>query len=84
MKKPTVLLVDETDFFIRIEKQFLRYAPVTIVEKNNYLHALEFCRDNSPALAFVDRGAPELRGIDWCRQVRSGLGRTFPIIAVRY
>lgn len=81
--RPLVFLVDETEFFLGIEKQFLRNSNVKVVTMQNADAAFEMARTQRPALIFIDRGAPDLEGVRICAKFKSTPElRTIPIVLV--
>jgi CheY-like chemotaxis protein len=67
----TVLLVDDDRFFLTIEKQFLRSAPVTIIEARNAEAALIVCHEKKPQLVCMAFDLPGEDGAECCRRIKA-------------
>jgi CheY-like chemotaxis protein len=67
----TILLVDDLQMFIEIEKEFLQYSSVEILTANDGLDALQVIRDKRPDLIFMDIQMPKMDGIACCRAIKS-------------
>lgn len=67
----TILLVDDSRFFLTIEKQFLRNTPAAVHEVQNAEQALDFCRRQKPDLIYMACDLRGVSGIDCCRQIKS-------------
>lgn len=65
-----ILLVDESRFFLAIERQFLRKTPAEVIEIENGEDALRACREHSPALVFLSFRLPDAQGPDICRKIK--------------
>ncbi len=69
--KPKILLVEDSQFFMTIEKQFLAKTPAILLEAVNSQQVLDICREQSPQLIYM---AVELRGesgIECCRKLKA-------------
>ncbi|HEY7746800.1 MAG TPA: response regulator [Desulfuromonadales bacterium] len=67
----TILLVDDSRFFLTIEKQFLRNTPATLIETQNAEQALDICRRQKPDLIYMACDLRGVSGIDCCRQLKN-------------
>lgn len=83
MSKPKILLVDDVDFFLEIEKDFLRQTPAEILIAGNGQQALELARSHQPNLIFMDVNMPVMDGLSCCRQLKQDqrLGK-IPVVMV--
>lgn len=67
---PKILLVDDVDFFIELEKDFLRRTPAEILTAKNGQQALEIARREKPALIYMDVNMPVMDGLACCRAIK--------------
>lgn len=65
-----VLLVDDVDLFVELEKTFFRRAQFEILTATNGRQALELALKEKPALVFLDLYLPEINGDEVCRQLK--------------
>lgn len=80
---PIILLVDESRFFLTIERQFLRHVPVSILEAQNCADAVDLCRRKKPQLIYAARELHDSNGIDLCRKLKSDpVLRHIPLVLV--
>ncbi len=83
MDKPTILLVDDVDFFIEVEKSYLKQTYADIVTAGNGREALEAIAQKRPDLIFMDVNMPVMNGIECCRKIKSDPElKSIPIIIV--
>jgi CheY-like chemotaxis protein len=66
-----ILLVDDVQMFIEIEKEYLQHSPVEILTAKDGLEALQVIRDKRPDLVFMDIHMPNMDGIACCRAIKS-------------
>jgi len=79
----TILLVDDSRFFLTIEKQFLRNTPATVLEAQNAEQLFELCRREKPDLIYLASDLPGTSGIECCRRLKSDPGSAaIPVILV--
>ena len=69
--RSTILLVDESRFFLTIENQFLRRAPVNVLEAGSAREALEICRREKPHLVYLAFELSDQPGSECCRQLKA-------------
>ena len=67
----TVLLVDDINMFLEIQKEYLQESQVKILTARDGLEALEVIRTRRPDLVFMDVQMPNMDGITCCRAVKS-------------
>lgn len=79
----TILLVEDSRFFLTIEKQFLRNTPAAVHEAQNAEQALDFCRRQKPDLIYMACDLRGISGIDCCRQIKSDLALcSIPVVLI--
>lgn len=83
MTKKKVLLVDDVQLIIELEKAFLKGLPVDIIVARNGEEALEVARRESPDLIYMDLNMPFMDGPTCCRILKSDpVTSRIPIIMV--
>ncbi|MSM40599.1 MAG: response regulator [Geobacter sp.] len=68
---PKILLVDDVQLFLEIEKGFLESSPVQILTARNGEEALEVIRRELPSLVVMDINMPRLDGITCCSIIKA-------------
>lgn len=68
MKK--ILIVDDSNFFIEIEKAFLKRTDCLILSANNGIEALEMVQREMPDLILLDLYMKEMKGDECCRLIK--------------
>jgi two-component system, cell cycle response regulator len=83
MFKAKILLVDDAQIFLDIEKDFLRLSPVQILTAYNGAAALEIVRSERPDLVVMDVNMPHMDGEACCMAMKKdpALSKT-PVILV--
>jgi len=71
MTRKKVLLVDDVQLIIELEKAFLRGLPVDILVAKNGGEALEVARRESPDLIYLDLNMPVMDGPTCCKLLKS-------------
>lgn len=69
--QPTILLVDDLQMFLEIERDFFRHADVKIVTARDGVEALEAVQSHSPRLVFMDLQMPKMDGASCCKAIRA-------------
>ncbi len=83
MDKPTILLVDDVDFFLEVEKNYLRQTYADVVTARNGQQALEEIARKRPDLIFMDVNMPVMNGIECCRRIKEDpILRSIPVVIV--
>lgn len=78
-----ILLVDDVELFLELEKTFFRRQGVTLLTARNGQEALDLVRGERPQLVFMDLYMPHLGGDEACRQIKSDPElRTIPVVMV--
>lgn len=83
MPKSKILLVDDVQLILELEKNFLKNLPVSILTARNGQEALELIRAERPNLVYMDMNMPVMDGPTCCAAIKSDpdIGTT-PIIMV--
>lgn len=71
MSMPKVLLVDDVNMFLELEKSFLKLSPVRIYTARDGMEALEVIKSERPDLVFMDLNMPRMTGAECCAAVKS-------------
>ncbi|MBJ6748875.1 response regulator [Geomonas anaerohicana] len=69
--QPTILLVDDLQMFLEIEKDFFKHTDVKVVTARDGVEALEAVKHHKPALVFMDLQMPNMDGASCCKAIRS-------------
>lgn len=78
-----ILLVDESKFFLELERQFLRNTPATTLLASTAVEALELARTYRPSLIYLDMKLPDMDGSAFCLKIRADRElATIPVILV--
>ena len=78
-----ILLVDESKFFLELEKQFLKNTPSTILFALSSSEALNLAREYLPSLVYMDMKLSGTTGSDCCRQFNAdGDLKDIPVILI--
>ncbi len=81
--KKSVLLVDDIQMFIDIQKEFLQQSPVNILTARNGKEALEVVKAKRPHLVFMDLEMPTMDGAASCREIKSDpVTRATPVVMI--
>jgi CheY-like chemotaxis protein len=68
----TILLVDDVQMFIEIQREFLQGSQVNIITAKNGLEALDVIKNRKiPDLVFLDLHMPDMDGAECCRVIKS-------------
>ena len=65
-----ILLVDESRFFLTIEKQFLRNIPVTLLETQSAAQTMAFCHAEKPQLIYLAQEITGMPGTQCCLKIK--------------
>lgn len=83
MAKPKVLIVDDVNLMLELEKNFLRFSPVRVFTARNGEEALELVRSERPDLVYMDLNMPKMNGVDCCIAIKNDLElRDTPVVMV--
>jgi CheY-like chemotaxis protein len=67
----TILLVDDNKMFIDIQREFLAFSNVEVLQASDGLAALDVIRSKRPDLIFMDLQMPKMDGTECCRAIKS-------------
>jgi len=83
VKHPKILLVDDVEFFLEMEKDFLRQTPATVLTARNGKEAFEAITQHRPDVVFMDVTMPVMDGISCCRKIKQDpVLRSTPVVMV--
>lgn len=83
MNKRTILLADDTRFFIELEKTFFRREDFNLISASNGKEALQTVFSIIPDLVFVDLYMPGMNGDELCRVIKADpKTKQIPIVIV--
>lgn len=76
----SILLVDDVQMFIEIQREYLQDSRVDILTARNGLEASRVMKSKRPDLIFMDFHMPMMDGAACCRAIKSDPGlREIPI-----
>jgi len=79
----SILLVDDVQMFIEIQKEYLQDSRVDILTARNGLDALRVMKSKRPDLIFMDFHMPMMDGAACCRVIKSDPGlREIPVVMI--
>ncbi len=83
MAKPKILLVDDVNLMIELQKSFLRFSPVRVFTAHNGVEALQVARQERPDVIFMDINMPVMDGVTCCSAIKSDPElRDIPVVMV--
>lgn len=65
-----VLIVDDVSLFLDLEMEYLQLSAVSVLTAYDGKEALRICRDERPALVFMDLHMPYMDGAECCRAIK--------------
>ncbi len=71
MEKGKILIADDTETFLRLEKMLLERSGYQILTAGNGTEALKLIQTEKPKLAFLDLIMPDMNGDTVCRFVKN-------------
>lgn len=78
-----ILLVDDVEFFIELEKDFLSQTPAEILVAKNGEEGLNVAIRERPSLIFMDVSMPVMDGLACCRALKAEpMLRSIPVVMV--
>jgi len=83
MNRKKILLVDDSNTILMMEKFILRNGPYEILTATNGEEAVKKATEHQPDLILLDVIMPKMGGFEACRLIRAGeTTQTIPIIMV--
>jgi CheY-like chemotaxis protein len=80
---PKVLLVDDVNMFLEIQKGFLNRSPVHVLTARDGAQAYDIIRKERPALVFMDLHMPVMNGAECCARLKGDPElRRLPVIMI--
>lgn len=77
-----ILLVDDVELFLELEKTFFRRDDVELLVAGNGQDALQVIAEERPDLVFLDLHMPGLNGDEVCRRIKELESPELPVIMV--
>ncbi len=78
---PTILLVDDSRFYLELEKGFLRRTQAELLTARNGHEAFKLIKGRPPDLVYMEQDLPRLDGAACCRQMKNdALLKNIPVI----
>lgn len=78
-----ILLVDDSKFFLELERQFLRNTPATILLAASAEEAAAVAQKHLPSLIYMDVDMSGMNGFDCCRALKSDLQmQAIPVVLI--
>lgn len=83
MAFPKILLVDDVDFFLEIQKGFLKQTPATVLTAKNGREALQVAASYRPDVIFMDVQMPIMDGLSCLKKLKADpILHDIPVIMV--
>src|SRR5262245_40006043 len=83
MGRKKIVLADDVELFLMLEKTFFNRDEFELITARNGLEAYKVIRETNPDMAFMDLYMPEMNGDECCQLVkRDQKHRDIPIIIV--
>ncbi len=85
MARKTILLADDVNLFLELEKSFLRRDEFEVLVARNGTEALAITRDKRPDLVLMDLHMPEMNGDECCRRIKGDAQlQTIPVVMITH
>jgi CheY-like chemotaxis protein len=68
--KPSILVVDDVDFFREVMVAYFQRTPAEILTASSGLEAFDLAVKQRPDLIYLDAGMPGMSGLDCCRKLK--------------
>lgn len=83
MRRKKILLADDLELFLRLEKIFLHRDEFELITTGSGKEALVMVREMKPDLIFLDLYMPDMNGDECCRTIKEdGRYRDIPVVMV--
>ena len=83
MSTPKVLLVDDVNMFLELEKSFLKLSPVRVYTARDGAEALEVIKSERPDLIFMDLNMPNMNGAQCCAVLKGDPDlKSIPVVII--
>ena len=83
MDKKTILLVDDSNIFLELERTFFKRSGCRILVARNGVETLKVARETHPDIILLDLVMPDMDGADTCRQLKEDAStRDIPVLIV--
>ncbi|MDH3974372.1 MAG: response regulator [Deltaproteobacteria bacterium] len=84
-KRKKILLVDDSNFFLEVEKDFFNRTDCNVITANNGVEALKIIESDRPDMILMDLYMREMRGDECCRKIKENpLTKDIPIVIVTH
>jgi uncharacterized protein (TIGR02266 family) len=78
-----ILLVDDVNMFLDLQKTFLKLSSVHLLTARNGLEALDVARKERPSLIFMDLHMPLMNGADCCARIKADPDfKSLPVVMI--
>ena len=68
---PKILLVDDVDMFLELQKMYLKLSSVRVVTAKDGSEALHVVKKERPSLVFMDLHMPNMDGAECCARLKA-------------
>jgi len=80
---PKVLLVDDVEMFLELQKMFLKLSSVHVLTAKDGVEALRIAKKERPSLIFLDLHMPNMNGVECCAQIKADpMLRAIPVVMI--
>jgi uncharacterized protein (TIGR02266 family) len=80
---PKVLLVDDVNMFLDLQKMYLKLSSVHVLTASNGIEAIEVAKRERPALVFMDLHMPGMDGAACCARLKADPAfGTLPVVMI--
>jgi uncharacterized protein (TIGR02266 family) len=78
-----ILLVDDVNMFLDLQKTFLKLSSVHLLTARNGLEAIEVARKERPSLIFMDLHMPLMNGAECCARIKADPDfKSLPVVLI--
>jgi len=84
-KRKKILLVDDSNFFLEVEKDFFNRTDCDVITANNGVEALQVIETDRPDIILMDLYMREMKGDECCRKIKENpQTKDIPIVIVTH